>query len=90
MAHAPFPPPLVYVWGIPGVPQHLTGAHVFTAEFAQYLAVHHGVTTYRFENANAPRPFMVPVSSPLETLACIASHMPPRIVRQRATHVRPG
>lgn len=78
--------PFVYVWGVPDVPVHIQGLRPFSEELAVYLATHHHVTTYKFDNANPHIPYFVPVTSPLETLASVAtaSRQPPRVERQNA------
>ena len=83
-------PPLVYVWGVPGLPVHLAGAQLFTVDLAAYLATHHNVTVYKLDHVSTNVPFLVPVNSPLNTLACVASHMPPQVERQRAKPLLPG
>ena len=79
-------PPFLYVWGLPDVPAHIQGLQPFSEELAAYLATHHHVTTYKFDNANPHIPYFVPVTSPLETLASVAtaSRQPPRVERQNA------
>jgi len=83
-------PPLVYVWDVPGLPVQLAGAQLFTADLAAYLATYHNVTKYTVDHMSTNVPFLVPVNSPLNTLACVASRMPPHVERQRAKHFIPG
>lgn len=79
-------PPFVYVWGVPNVPKHIAGLQPFSEELAAYLATHHHVTTYKFDNANPHMPYFVPISTPLDTLASLAAARatPPRVERQNA------
>ena len=79
-------PPFVYVWGVPNVPKHVAGLQPFSEELAAYLATHHHVTTYTFDNANPHMPYFVPVTTPLDTLASIAAAraVPPSVERQNA------
>jgi len=85
-AHHPF----VYVWGVPDVPAHIQGLQPFSEELASYLATHHHVTTYKFDNTNPHIPHFVPIATPiatpLETLASVAtaSRKPPCVERQNA------
>lgn len=80
-------PPFVYVWGVPNVPKHLAGLQPFSEELAAYLATHHHVTTYKFDNANPHMPYFVPVATPLDTLASVAAARatPPHVERQNAS-----
>ena len=65
---------VVYVWGVPNVPKHVAGLQPFSEELAAYLATHHHVTTYKFDNANPYMPYFVPVATPLDTLALPWEH----------------
>lgn len=71
-------PPFVYVWGVPNVPKHVAGLQPLSEELAAYLAEHHSVTLYKFDNANPHMPYFVPVTTPLDTLASVAARMPHR------------
>jgi hypothetical protein len=77
-------PPFVYVWGVPNISNAVAGLQPFSEELAAYLAAHHHIHTYKFDNANPQMPFFVPVANPLDTLASVAVRMPPQVQRQNA------